>query len=138
MAAWKHSLCGEHFKKLSTLTNGRTGDDIRKIVEKASDWPYQKVQKAQHFRKRTTLLYCLDTNCSRWHVCTENASEAKTFTWKELLEQEEKICIPAITFHDLLRELKNLPPSVSPALLKTYVDYGNQIDMPIHEPYAFQ
>lgn len=120
------------------MTNGRTGDDIRKLVKKAADWPFEKILKADHLKKAPTLLYCLDLNCKAWHICSEDAEGAKPMTWKEVYQNNEEVCIPAITFNDLLTEMKDLAPSVSPAMLKTFVDYGKSINMPISEPYAFK
>ena len=135
----KHCISDAQITKLSQKLSGRTGFDIKKIIENASKAPCLKVKKSKYFRRKPTPLLCLDPICPLWHVSSEQAND-KVPKSSEIIKSLSRndICDPSVTFDDVLIQIKRRPRTVTPESLDRYVEYGKSIEQPIREPFANQ
>ena len=131
----KHCLTSEHVSELATMCVGRTGDDIRRIMENVKDAPTEKIRRASYFRRQPTPLLCNNPLCGLWHVTNKETEGAQRIDWQEF-QSVKYICKPSITFDDILKEVEKQIPSVSPETLNEYVELGNSLKFVVDEPLA--
>ena len=146
MLLWKflqkqqHGLLQVHIKKIAGMCNGFSGHDIKKLVDKASMWPSQKVMEAKYFSREKNPFLCLKKDCQSYHPCHQNGSGAEAITIDHILDNlSEDPCVPIITYDDMIQAIKETPKTVKAEDLKNMSKFSLDMNRPLRQsPMSMQ
>ena len=121
---------------LANRCAGMTGDDIKKMIYKASYDCMEKVRKSHYFvQNPQNPFLCLKDTCQAWHPCPRvffgcGAKE------QDPMNKNVAFCIPPITAFDLLAAVEVTGKTVKPETLREHVDFAENNGVEVDEPHA--
>ena len=131
----KHAITPDQICYITRLMEGYSGADLVQVVKKANMAPVEKVKSAKHFTLIPIPLRCLKKKrCKLWHPCHSSAPGAEALTEDDL--DKTTICLPSITWIDLLDAIECTPKSVDPKDLQKYCKFGQNFGIKVDEPLA--
>ena len=114
---------------------GYSGADLVQVVKKANMAPVEKVKSAKYFTLTPISIRCLKKGrCKLWHPCHSAAPGAEALTEDDL--DKTSICLPSITWMDLLDAIELTPKSVDPKDLQKYCKFGQNFGIKVNESLA--
>lgn len=131
----KHCISSSSMKSLGETIDGFTIEDIKTLINKANNYPLAKAMSSKSFRCERNELTCMSKYlCSLWHICKNDDDSAVSMDYNEA-KKLGGVCIPSLTWHDILTALSKTLPSVSKDSLSKYVIFGKKHGIVIDEPY---
>ena len=121
---------------LATRCAGRTGDDIKKMIARASYDCMEKVLKSSYFvQDPKNPLLCLKETCHAWHPCLKLIKGCGALK-KDPNQKDVEFCVPPITSYDLLAAIEISGKTVKPETLRDHIDFADSIGIKVDEPLA--
>lgn len=129
------SVTHSEMKEAAKMLQCYSGADIKQLCKKANMIPIRKTEHATYFTKTPLVLRCpLMNDCTLWHPCHKKAPGAQELVASSIAIRD--ICVPVVTWQDLLSVIDQLPQTVDAEALDAFIQFGKVHRMKVKEPHA--
>lgn len=110
-------ISSENIRRLSLITEGYSGADVKTIVAEALMYPLRTVQTSAFFRK--------DDATGRMTPCSDRATGAIEMSWEDI--EYNNLLVPDVTIRNFIQACSSTKSSIIPGSLPQYDEWTQEM-----------